>query len=365
MRKKIIFLLAFVIVLIIVLYKVLPYFKSKDISLTVSGRVEADEIDLAARLPGKLKNVMIEEGMRVKKGDIIARIDNDDLQSQRREAIAGIEELKEKIRAAELDFEYTANNVDHSIDEAQKGLLVADARLKQAEAKKENADKEMNRYSSLLEKEVVSKEKYDNVNLAYKLSQEEVRVASNEVEQAKVSLMKAEDARKLVKAKEKELLSLKKSLTQLQERVRQIDIYIGYTVITAPLDGVILRKVAEPGEILVQGGVAGVMIDPEDIHIKTYVPEKYIGRIHIGMDAKVISDAYPYQPFTGSICFISDKAEFTPKEVQSYEERVKQVFAVKICFPDKGSSTGKQKAYYEVFKKGMPVDVKFPFSPEK
>jgi HlyD family secretion protein len=365
MRKKIIILLVFIIVIIIALYKVLPYFKSKDIHLTVSGRAEADEIDLAARIPGKIKNVMIEDGMMVNKGDVIARIDDADLQSQRREAVAGIEELKDKIRAAEIDFEYTANNVEHSIDEAQKGLSVAEARLKQAEAKKENAEKEMNRYSSLLEKEVIPKEKYDNVDLAYKLSQEDVRVASNEVEKAKVSLMKAEDGHKLVEAKEKELLSLKKSLTQLQEKVRQIDIYIGYTAITAPLDGVILRKVAEPGEVLVEGGVAGVMIDPKDIHIKTYVPEKYIGKIRIGMDAKVISDAYPDQPFTGSICFISDKAEFTPKEVQSYEERIKQVFAVKICFPGKGSSTGEQKAYYDVFKKGMPVDVKFPFPPEK
>jgi HlyD family secretion protein len=356
MRKKIIILLVFIIVIIIALYKVLPYFKSKDIHLTVSGRAEADEIDLAARIPGKLKNVMIEDGMMVNKGDVIARIDDADLQSQRREAVAGIEELKDKIRAAEIDFEYTANNVDHSIDEAQKGLSVAEARLKQEEAK---------RYSSLLEKEVIPKEKYDNVDLAYKLSQEDVRVASNEVEKAKVSLMKAEDGHKLVEAKEKELLSLKKFLTQLQEKVRQIDIYIGYTAITAPLDGVILRKVAEPGEVLVEGGVAGVMIDPKDIHIKTYVPEKYIGKIRIGMDARVISDAYPDQPFTGSICFISDKAEFTPKEVQSYEERIKQVFAVKICFPEKGSSTGEQKAYYDVFKKGMPVDVKFPFPPEK
>jgi len=365
MRRKIIFLVILVVVLAIFSYKIVPYFKAHDTSLTVSGRVEADETELASRISGKLERVLIEDGMSVKRGDTIAQIEDDDLQSRRRQTIAKIEEVKERIKAAELDLEYTENNVRHTIDEAQKALSVADARLKQAEAKKENAEKEMKRYSILLDKEVISKEHYDNVKLAHELSQEEVTVALKEVERKRVSLMKAEDARKLLQAKEKELLALKKSLSQLNETLEQVDILIGYAVVTAPLDGIILRKVAERGEILSQGSVIGIMIDPEDIYIRTYVPEKYIGRMQINMNAEVVSDAYPDHPFTGSICYISDRAEFTPKEVQSYEERVKQVFAVKVCFLDKKRSTREKKAYYDVFKKGMPVDVRFPIKPDR
>jgi HlyD family secretion protein len=363
MRKKVLYLIILILLVAVALYVIYLHLKPKDNYLMVSGRVEADEIELGARIMGKLKSVLIEDGSNVKKGDTVALIDDKDLQSKRRQILDGIGELKEKISAAESDLEYTKNSVKHTIDEAHKTLSVVDARLKQAEARKDNAEKDFKRYSNLLEKEVVPKEKYDNVRLAYELSQEDVNVALKDVEKAKVSMMKAEDSRSLVQVKEKELRALHKSLSRLREDVKQVDINIGYTLVTAPLDGVILRKVAEPGEILLQGGVVGVMIDPDDIHVKTYVPEKYIGRIHINMKAEVFTDAYPARPFTGYICYISDKAEFTPKEVQSYEERVKQVFAVKICFSKGDKSTDKGKTYQEVLKKGMPVDVRFDVRP--
>lgn len=364
MHKKTLSLIILILLAAVALYLIFTHLiKPKDNYLTVSGRVEADETELGARIMGRLKSVLIEDGVNVKKGDTIALIEDDDLKSRRRQTLDRIDELSKKVSAAEFDLEYTAKSVQHTIDETQKVLSIADARLKQAEARKENAGKEFNRYSNLLEKEAVSRERHDNIKLAYELSREEVNVALKEVERAKVSLMKAEDSKKLVQAKEKELLALRKSLSQSRETLNQIDINIGYTVITSPSDGIILRKVAEPGEVLLQGGVVGVMINPDDIHIKTYLPEKYIGKIQMNMKAEVFTDAYPDNPFTGYVCYISDKAEFTPKEVQSYEERVKQVFAAKICFSKGEKSADKGKTYQEVLKKGMPVDVRFDVRP--
>jgi len=365
MRKKSILLIIIVVALAIFLYAISPYLKTGDTFLTVSGRVEADETELASRISGRLERVLIEDGMNVKKGDTVAEIDDEDLQSKRRQNMSRIEESKERINAAALDLEYTERNVEHSVDEARKALSIAEARLKQAEAKKENSEKELKRYASLLDKEVISREHYDNVRLENRLAQEEAAVALKDVERATVALMKAEDGRQIVRAKEKELLALRQSLNQLNEALEQVEIHIGYTIVTAPSDGIILRKVVEPGEMLLQGSVIGVMIMPEETYVRTYVPEKYIGRLHIGMDAEVISDAYPERPFKGSICYISDRAEFTPKEVQSYEERVKQVFAVKICFSGDTGLTGGKKAYHDVLKKGMPVDVRFPIRTEK
>ncbi|MEW6419032.1 MAG: efflux RND transporter periplasmic adaptor subunit [Nitrospirota bacterium] len=359
MRKKVLYLIILILLVAVAFYVIFPHLNPKNNYLTVSGRVEASEIELAARIPGKLESVLIEDGVNVKKGDTVALIEDKELQSKRREIIKGIEELSEKINATEFDLEYIANNVKHAIDEARKTLSVANARFKQAEAQRENAEKEFKRYSNLLEKEVVSKQKYDREKLASEFSKEEVNVALKEIERANVALMKAEDSKALVMAKEKELLALRKSLSQLKETLHQMEINIGYTKIVAPLDGIILRKVAEPGEVVHQGGVVGVMINPADIYAKTYVPEKYIGKIQINMKAEVLTDSYPEHPFTGYVCYISDKAEFTPKEVQSYEERVKQVFASKICFSKGDKSADKGKTYQEVLKKGMPVDVRF------
>jgi HlyD family secretion protein len=364
MSKKILSLFILITFAALALYIILTHIKSKNPYLTVSGRVEADEIELAARVPGRLERVFIEDGTTINKNDTVAVIDDRELQSKRREVLDKIKELNEKIHAAELDLDYTSDNIDHSIDEAGKTLAVANTRLRQAEVKKENDEREFKRYSNLIEKDVISKQRYDSAKLAYELSQEEVNVALKEVEKAKLLLIKTEDLKMLKRAKEKELLALRRSASQLKEVLHQAEINIGYTVVNAPLDGIILKKVSEPGEIITLGGVIGVMIDPADVYIKTYVPEKYIGMININMQANIFTDAYPDKPFSGNVCYISDKAEFTPKEVQSYEERVKQVFAVKICFPQKGSSSLKGKATYEIFKKGMPVDVRFDIKTE-
>ncbi|MEC4686170.1 MAG: efflux RND transporter periplasmic adaptor subunit [Nitrospirota bacterium] len=358
MKKKILILSALLLFAAVALYIIFHYITpAKDNYLKVSGRVEASEIELATQIPGRLKSVLIEDGSAVKAGQIVALLVDEELQSRRREFIRGTEELVERIKAAEFDLKYTAENVRHTIDEAHKSLLIAKARLKQAGDKREKTQKDFRRFSRLRQKGVIAEERFEEMRLAYSLSEEEARTADKEVELAEISLLKAKASKDLVRAKEKELLALRKSLQRLKERLKQVEITLGYTKISAPEDGIILKRVAEPGEVLPQGGIAGIMINPASLHVKTFVPETYIGRIFINMEAEVFSDAYPDYPFTGYICYISDRSEFTPKEVQSYEERVKQVFAVKICFP--GTSADQKKNYRDVLKKGMPVDVRF------
>ena len=360
MKKKTLIPVILVLLAAIAIYKILPYINPPEEKyLTVSGRVEASEIELGVQIPGRLRDVLIEDGAQVKKGDLVALMEDERLQSKRRELVKGLEELTEKIKAAEFNFKYTVQNVRHGIDEAKKALSIAKARLREAEAKKENSKREFRRYSKLREKGVIPAQRYDTIRLAYKLSEEGATTAHEELERAEVSLLKAEASKELVKAKEKELLALRKSLQRLKETLKQAEITLGYTRVVAPSDGIILTRVAEPGEVLPQGGVVGVMINPVTLHVKTFVPEKYIGRIYIAMAAEVFTDAYPEHPFTGYICYISDRAEFTPKEVQSYEERVKEVFAVKVCFSDRESTTNQKKRAREVLKKGMPVDVRF------
>lgn len=359
MKNKASIVVLILCILAVAVYIIVPRINKKDARLTVSGRVEADEINLAARIPGRLDNVSIKDGSTIKRGDVAAELEDAELKSRYNEAQSRIGELKEKISAAESNLAYTRNNTSHSIEEAEKTLSSAGAKLRQAEAKRENAAKELKRFQALLEKAAVSEQRYDGVRLSSRLSEEEVTTAARDVEKAEVGVLKADDAKELVKARERELPALRKSLDQLQQVLRQVEIQLGYTRIVAPADGVILRKTAEPGEVMPAGGVVGVMINPEDIHVRTYVSEKYIGRIRPGMPAEAFSDAYPDYPFRGAVCYISDKAEFTPKEVQSYEERVKQVFSVKVCFSPAVTKSPDGRPYFTVLKKGMPVDVRF------
>lgn len=357
MRKKILISGLIIVAITILIFILLPYLKPKDNLLKVSGRVEADEIELSSRISGRLEKVLINDGSEVKKGDTVAILEDDEIQSKHREILNKIAEITESIKAAELNLEFTKTNISHSIEEAKKVLEASEARLKQSNTKLENARKEFLRYSALLEKDVISKERFDSIKLAFDLSSEENKVVLSDVEKAKVALKKAEDSRILINVKEQEILSMKKSLGQLKELLQQVDINLGYTKIIAPVDGVILRKIAEPGEVVSGGSVIGTMINPESIHIRTFVPEKYIGNISNNIEAEIFTDAYPDKPIKGYVCYISDRAEFTPKEVQSYEERVKQVFAVKVCV--KSLKNGEKDNKISILKKGMPVDVRF------
>lgn len=321
----------------------------KDQYLVVSGRAEADEVDIAARIQGKLKDVLVEDGDRVSEGQVIARLDREDLDARREETVKETEQLKKGISAKQYELDYTDKAVRRSIEEAEKRLSLEKARLRQAEAREVKAGADMKRAERLLRDGVISTDRYESEKLASDLAGEDVNSARRAVEVAEVVLAKARDSTDLVDIKKEELSSMRKALEKLDEKLRQVDINIGYTEIKAPADGLIMTKVAEPGEYLPPGGVVAVMIKPQSIHIKTYVPERDIGRISLGMEVWVVTDAYPASPVKGHICYIADNAEFTPKEVQSHEERVKQVFAVKVCFEEIPG----------VLKKGMPVDVRF------
>ncbi len=354
MLKKASLIVIVLLVLIFAIVKLPSYIHpQKEDYLIVSGRVEADEVRLSTQIQGKLKELYIDDGASVKEGDIIALIDDEELQSKRRELIHSIEELEERIAAAEISLEYMKKDINRNINEAEKMLSIARARLRQAEAKKAKAENEYKRYLSLLMEELISRDEFESIELAYKVALEDINTATEDVERAEISLVRAKDSKSLIDVEEKELASLNRSLDGLKERLTQIEINIGYTKITAPSEGIILKKVAEAGEIIPRGGVLGILINPERVYVKTFVPERYIGMVTLNMETEVISDAYRDRAIYGYICHIADRAEFTPKEVQSYEERVKQVFAVKVCF-EKGD-----KEVYKILKKGMPVDVRF------
>jgi HlyD family secretion protein len=356
MLKRILLALLIGVLILFAIFKLPSYLQPKRQGhLMVSGRVEADEVRLSSEIGGRLKEVYISEGMKVRKGDVVAVIDDEILQSKKRELLHTIEELEERTASAEINIRYLKSETSHKIEEAENALSVARARLRQADVRRLRAEREYRRYSNLFEKGAVSRDEFESVELAYRLSIEEYNTALEGVKTAEVSLKRARSSEDVINAKVRELRSMERSLDVIRERLRQIEINIGYTKVKAPSDGVILRRIAEPGEIVPSGGVIGILIKPEDVYVKTFVPERYIGMISLDMEVEVVTDAYRDRPVHGYICYISDRSEFTPKEVQSYEERVKQVFAVKVCLK------GDEEAY-KILKKGMPVDVIFPVS---
>ena len=352
MIKKPLIFLGVIIVLLLGIVATTEHLKrSDDRTLTINGRAEADEIILSPRIPGRLKDVFIRDGMEVRKGERVATLFDREIRAGRDEIKNRLDAFKARIKAEKENLGYLKKKVHEDISVAQRTLIISRARKKQAEAKRDREELRYRRYETLLRRGVIPRDRFDSVTLSYNLALEEFQIATEEVKRAETILAKTRLSRLLVRAKEHGIEGMMASLDALGKSLARMEIQLSYTEVTVPQDGVVLRKVSEPGEFLNAGGVIGVMIDPDTLHIKTYLPEPYLGKVSLGTQVDVITDTYPERPIRGLICYISDEAEFTPKEVQSKVERVKEVFAMKVCF---GEDNGEA---YKILKKGMPVDV--------
>ncbi|RMG69440.1 MAG: HlyD family efflux transporter periplasmic adaptor subunit [Nitrospirae bacterium] len=350
MKNKVLFAVLVIVVSLAMFFYFPRYFKSRQEStLIISGRVEADEIVLSPRISGRLTNVLISDGIEVKKGQVVARLDSREMESLIEQLKSRVEGLKARIKAEEQALQYLREKVNKAIAHARQRLKVAKTRYSQAEAKVNRQKSKFERYKNLAEKGVFPEDRLEDINLSFNLAKEELEASKEMLREAEIALEEARVEKKRIAIKLHSLDSMRSELKALMKQLEQSEVQLSYTEVRAPADGVVLRKVAEPGEVIGAGGVIGIMVIPESLYVKTYLPERFLGRVKVGTEAKVITDAYPDRPVTGRVCYISERAEFTPKEVQSKTERVKQVFSTKICFDSKKAST--------ILKKGMPVDV--------
>jgi HlyD family secretion protein len=271
----------------------------------LNGRVEAPLVDLAPKVSGRVVEVLVKEGDRVKAGDLLARLDLGDT------ALA-VERDREGVRSAEARYEDLASGSRRAeIAEAE-----ADVRDKQAAAAL--ARRELDRQNMLLEHKVGTPRDQDRAKTdleraesALKASQERLRLTvegsrRNQTEQARSEADRAK-------------VQLRQSETVAKE-----------AEIRAPADAVVLHRIAEPGLLLAAGQPALTLAFADRLYVRTFVPETKLGRVRPGQKAAVSVDAFPGRTFDAVVAEISPNAEFTPKAVETRTERVNLVYSTKI-----------------------------------
>ncbi|HTZ18580.1 MAG TPA: efflux RND transporter periplasmic adaptor subunit [Dissulfurispiraceae bacterium] len=291
--------------------------------IALSGNVEVTESDAGFKISGKVLELLTDEGLLVQKGDKIAAVDSAELESlaaQSRavlgEASARLEELKTGSRPQEI---------------AQ-----AAANVKAAEAELVKAQKDFERAERLFRNEAIAASQFDAAKSAYDSRAEQVKAAAEQLS------MVREGARKeVIVAAEDRVRQARASLRVAQER-------LGYAVLFAPVSGVVLKKNVELGEVVQPGTPIFTIGEIEDPWVKVYVKEDKLALVKLGQRATVSVDSYPGKTYEGHVSYISSQAEFTPKTVQTQEERVKLVFGIKV----------KVKNINRELKPGMPADVK-------
>ncbi len=291
--------------------------------ITKSGTVEAREVTVSAKVGGTLEKLLKAEGDLIKKGDTVAILDTKITELQFEKSLAALSAAKDKLTLM--------------VKGARKeDLIQAKENLKQAKLSYGLAAKEFKRAKNLLREKSIPQNKFDDIKTKYE-------IATSRLKQSEIALRKIKNlfrpeeiqqAKANVKAAEAQLEILKQNLKD--------------AVITSPENGIISKIYYKEGENVLPFGSIFKVENLAKPKIKIYIPETQLGKIKPGQEAEIFSDSFKEKYFRGKVTYISPKAEFTPKTIQTKEERVKLVFEVKIVAENPNLE----------LKSGMPVDVK-------
>jgi len=298
--------------------------------LAASGRIEGDETVIAPKIAGQITQVLKDKGDQVQLGDLLVRISSEQLAAQLQRAQDQQQYWDERRRQARVDLDYTRQQVEAAITESQARVAAAAARTQEAAARLDKDHLDYQRYQSLFARRVVPKRQLDEVTMAYRVSQAQQVAAGKERAMAEADLQQALLRRQTVEMKDREVQAAQASLAAAVAQVQEAAANLRDTFIYAPSRGVLLTKEVEPGEIVNPGTPLFTLVDQDKLYLKVYINEPDIGKIALGQEARIYVDAFPDRAFPARVSRVSPRAEFTPKYVETREERVKLVFAVEL-----------------------------------
>ncbi|WP_457621826.1 HlyD family secretion protein [Persephonella sp.] len=308
------------------------------------GRIDGDLINLNTKYAGRIKEIFVEEGDRVRKGDLIAVLSGKEYEAELEAVRYNIKAREKEAEAKEIELELLKKTVPEDVEKARYSLKINLSVLEQLEKQIETArnvvekdEKDFKRFKNLLEKNLIPEEKFEKVKLKLESDRNRLKALlekKNQIIQqinlARSSLKQAEATLKKIEILEKSITALKISIDALRSKEKQLMIILDELKIKSPVDGYIVDKVAERGEVLGEGMVVVTIIDPDTLYLKIFVDTINNGKIKIGDKAFIFLDAYPDKPIEAEVVKISQRAEFTPKEVAVKEDRIQRVYAVHI-----------------------------------
>jgi membrane fusion protein YbhG len=273
--------------------------------IEASGTVEATEADLGFQTGGRVDSILVREGDHVQADQRLALLDRRELRARREAAAAQVEAQSARLR--ELDRGFRSEEVEQ-----------AKAALRAAEQRLTDAARDRERTRNLFQGGAISRQAMDNQESVYALA-----LAERDRLQQQAQLMERG-------ARPEQISAQRAIVVQAQAALSQVDALLTQAEIRAPFAGTITRRHREPGEVVSPGLPVLSLSDPDDRWVRIYVREEDLGRVRIGLPAEIRVDAFPRRVYQGQVSFIAEEAEFTPRNVQTKEERVKLVYRLKV-----------------------------------
>jgi membrane fusion protein YbhG len=343
-------------------------------SFVVSGVIEADDIHVGSKVGGRVLKVVAKEGQTVKSGETLVLLEPKEFDASLAEAQASLRQAEaklglltagsrpEEIEQAEAAAKLAQADLDQLISgPRQQEIDQAAAEWKAAKAQAENAQKFLQRMEGLAKRELVAKQEYDDaLTKADEAGQKMIAARERydlllagtrkeEVERSRQRLAEADAKRRQIRSgfRKEEIAQAKSELEAARARVEFMRTQLEETVITAPVDALVENLDLQPGDMIGAGKPVATLLRIGSLWVRAYLPEARLGYVQPGLQVQVRVDSFPEKNFSGVVRRVHRQGEFTPRNIQTHEERALQVFQVEVVLDDSD----------HVLRPGMSADV--------
>ncbi len=298
--------------------------------IQANGRIEGDAVIIASKTPGRIVGLSLREGDSAKAGQVLVHIDDGIARAKLAQAQADVEAARARVDAARAALALLRREVPHAIASGEAGVASVRTQLAQAEAARAQNARDLGRARKLEADKFVGPQFVERAELALTTQQEQRAAALAGLERAQQALNDARLGPQRIRVRAAELATAQGALAAAEGKRDEAQSALDDLTLASPAAGVITSRFANSGEVITAGAPIFELVDLDRLYLKLFVPEREIGKVRRGLAARIYSDAFPDQPFAATVRYIGARAEFTPKEVQTPDERVKLMYEVRL-----------------------------------
>jgi len=309
-----------------------------------SGRMDGDLINLNAKYAGRIAILNVHEGQKIALNQTIAVLSSEEYEAQKAQIEAQIEARTQELNAKVTELEIASKTIPETLSKAKDNLAIKhhqreelDKNIASQTSILAQDKRDLERMKNLFEQNLIEKRQVETATLKHQTSQDLLAGLHQKREQlslamnvANSDLIDATAHQKTLHVMSQGLDALRSSLKALEASKTQIEAILKEMTLRSSIDGVVVEKIANQGEVIGAGSVVATLLDPNSLYLKIFVDTKQNGNLHVGNDAVIFLDGKPNEPIPAKVVRIEQKAEFTPKEVSVPSDRIQRVFALHV-----------------------------------
>jgi len=309
-----------------------------------TGRIDGDLINLNVKYPGRIERIVKESGDPVSKGEAVAFVKSDEYEAKKLQIEAQIEARKEELAAKRIELNVARKTIPEALVKADANVAITQRQrdeLEQMISAQEKvcaqSEEDERRMKNLFDNRLIEKHQYEMALLKRHTDADQLSALKEKREQleqaigiSKSARAEASASQSNVKAMERAVAALESGIKALEGSRKELTAVLDEMTVVSPVDGYVVEKIANPGEVIGVGMSVATLIDPQSLYLKIFVDTLQNGKIKIGDDAVIFLDADPDRAIAAKVVRIEQKAEFTPKEVSVPSDRIQRVFAVHL-----------------------------------